>query len=830
MDFNNGVNVSSSQHLETRGKENEDPEMSMQQQRMRKHASLEQLHTFVIPEPSSKKLRVINRGAVAQRNQPRSESGQHPVIINAPVQSLIMNNYGSVAPCLQCPLLAAQLEMREQQQQEMQEELAIKDAVLEPSSNESGPIHERFKVLQRNLGDARKVIEKNNNSITQLNMQVNQHEIDKARCAAKLRDAERGHEREIAALLERLSVSESKQTPPRQFSKEQSDVINSIAIIARDMTDFIEDTAMCNSPDRRNDMVQTFRCATKDLERHGVTVGLSSSIESSRKQNSGEETTLCETNRSSVELFHQHCKGEVLTVSDYTKLILTMKEKGKDLQQQRDKALQKVERLQQELIEARFTTIPGTPSPPPKRRGISSNQNLEICKIQPFQFPPYSTLGCGMVNYGNTCFLNAVMQGLVEIPRFESFVAAACICNKSADRSAPKCVFCIADQVLKLLKGRKVVKAKSFVDLILPAAMGKNFVSGKQQDAGECFSGFIKVLREEAADASDVEAIFWQQTQIVRTCETCQHAQKYVIDKSMMLQVPIEGVTTLAQGIMQQMEFYELLTDFECSICSGIGSNLEKREAKETSMFVTLPPVLIVNLGRIHVDRQDFIKPASNSKESTFKLSKLHNPVDVPQELLLKKADTSTVMYKLHSAVCHIGEEASSGHYVGCRRTSADSFALFDDDKCPQLLSIDELSQFLRRTACLVVYQKVEGVTTREAATSTHEQCFENNGMQKECNSTEVDPLQPRNNITSGDKNTTIDAASNAAVTQEGSVQEAALLGDMIVRNEGGSAEESIEVLLSNQYTHRRSPIAPYSEAEEAAEESQGESIDFSFL
>lgn len=166
---------------------------------------------------------------------------------------------------------------------------------------------------------------------------------------------------------------------------------------------------------------------------------------------------------------------------------------------------------------------------------------------------------------------------------------------------------------------------------------------------------------------------------------------------------------------------------------------------------------------------------------------------------------------------------------MGCRRTSADSFALFDDDKCPQLLSIDELSQFLRRTACLVVYQKVEGVISREAATSTHEECFENNGMQRNKNSTEVDPLQPRSNILSADKNTTIDAASNAAVTQEESVQEAAALGDVIVRNEGGSAEESIEILLSNQYTHCRSPIASCSEAEEAAEESQGESIHFAF-
>lgn len=61
--------------------------------------------------------------------------------------------------------------------------------------------------------------------------------------------------------MERLKISDATRIPAQHFSSQQKAIIDSIAIVARELSHFLE--KMCGSPDRRNEFVRILRTACK---------------------------------------------------------------------------------------------------------------------------------------------------------------------------------------------------------------------------------------------------------------------------------------------------------------------------------------------------------------------------------------------------------------------------------------------------------------------------------------------------------------------------------------------------------------------------------------
>ena len=64
----------------------------------------------------------------------------------------------------------------------------------------------------------------------------------------------------------------------------------------------------------------------------------------------------------------------------------------------------------------------------------------------------------------------------------------------------------------------------------------------------------------------------------------------------------------------------------------------------------------------------------------------------------------STTRYHLSAFICHQGEEATSGHYI-CGVVSDNSVTIYDDDKEPRVMSLDE-AQSLVSSSYIVVYTR----------------------------------------------------------------------------------------------------------------------------
>lgn len=153
--------------------------------------------------------------------------------------------------------------------------------------------------------------------------------------------------------MERLNISEARQTTsPRQSSSQQNGIVSLIAMITKELKSFLEEASMCESPDRRNGLLRTFRTAVKEFEQQGVNVG------GSRRKNRQEQS-----NRADITLCKKQNAGKKLSEEELQQLVTVLKAKGLEVSNKRNAALKKLQQLKQKLAEAQFISIRAT-SPP----------------------------------------------------------------------------------------------------------------------------------------------------------------------------------------------------------------------------------------------------------------------------------------------------------------------------------------------------------------------------------------------------------------------------------------------------------------------------------
>ncbi|OXB81395.1 UNVERIFIED_CONTAM: hypothetical protein H355_001612 [Colinus virginianus] len=320
---------------------------------------------------------------------------------------------------------------------------------------------------------------------------------------------------------------------------------------------------------------------------------------------------------------------------------------------------------------------------------FSSGANASALEkeIGPEQFPVNEHY-FGLVNFGNTCYCNSVLQALYFCRPFRDKVLA----YKSQPRKKENLLTCLADLFHSIATQKKkvgVIPPKKFITRLRKE--NELFDNYMQQDAHEFLNYLLNtiadILQEERKqekqngrlpngnidnennsppDPTWVHEIFQgtltNETRCL-TCETISSKDEDFLD----LSVDVEQNTSITHCLRGFSNTETLCSEYKyyCEECRS------KQEAHKRMKVKKLPMILALHLKRFKY------------MDQLHRYTKLSYRVVFPLELRLFNTSGDATnpdrMYDLVAVVVHCGSGPNRGHYIAIVK-SHDFWLLFDDD------------------------------------------------------------------------------------------------------------------------------------------------------
>ncbi|KAI5819056.1 hypothetical protein BZA77DRAFT_242331 [Pyronema omphalodes] len=323
----------------------------------------------------------------------------------------------------------------------------------------------------------------------------------------------------------------------------------------------------------------------------------------------------------------------------------------------------------------------------------------------------------GLINTGNMCFMNAILQMLVHCGPFYYFLDRISSASaKSFKNETPLLETMIQfmqefrvvtkDSRSKIKPEDQLVRGDSFApeyvyDTIKPLSAFSEMKRGQQQDAEEFLGLWLNALHEETievlkklpaksqtdgvneADGEWLEVGAKNKAAITRTTETTESPISKIFGGVLRSVVNTPG----RPSSVTKESFTPLQLDIQSPdvknvvhaikhLCSVEKIAINDSDAHRTKQFFieTLPPVLILHLKRFQHD-------------STFGAQKISKRIAYPLELEIPKEAlspatkrTTAHKYRLCGVVYHHGSSAQGGHYTcDVLRQDQKSWLRFDD-------------------------------------------------------------------------------------------------------------------------------------------------------
>ncbi|EDV24928.1 uncharacterized protein TRIADDRAFT_50293 [Trichoplax adhaerens] len=268
----------------------------------------------------------------------------------------------------------------------------------------------------------------------------------------------------------------------------------------------------------------------------------------------------------------------------------------------------------------------------------------------------------GLVNFGNTCYCNSVLQALYFCRPFREQVLMYKSNNKKDSLLA-----CLADLFKNISSQRRkigVIAPKKFI-----AKLRKEndlFDNYMQQDAHEFLNYLLNTIADILQAATWVHEIFEGILVNETRCLCCESVS--CKDESFLdLSVDVEENTSITSCLKGFSSTETLRSDqkYYCEQCCG------KQEAEKRMRVKKLPKTLA-----LHLKRFKYV-------EDLHRYTKLSYRVVFPLEIKLfnmsNDATNPDQMYDLFAVVVHCGSGPNRGHYISIVKSHG-FWLLFDDD------------------------------------------------------------------------------------------------------------------------------------------------------
>lgn len=336
----------------------------------------------------------------------------------------------------------------------------------------------------------------------------------------------------------------------------------------------------------------------------------------------------------------------------------------------------------------------------------SINNNLPHCEESPpipikLAWSAADKVGGGLINIGNTCFLNSVLQCLTYCPPLYHFL----------DGHSQKCninAFCMLCEMEKHVK-----KMKSSNGLaIRPSAIhqrlqyiNRSFQFGRQEDAHEflrylidhmwkaCLMNLnlnvkISKIDPKIKETTMINHIFGGYFRSQVMCLTCKYRSN-TFDFFMDFVLDIRNVSSLDKALdkFTQPEILQHDNAYKCAKCQ------KKVSARKRFTVYKAPNVATFQLKRFDSDR--------------IFGGKITKHINYPDEFDLRpymsESNKPPIRYKLSAVLVHVGHTSNSGHYYCFIKNSDNFWYRMDDSNVSQVSRqavLDQQAYVLFYTRC----------------------------------------------------------------------------------------------------------------------------------
>lgn len=270
-------------------------------------------------------------------------------------------------------------------------------------------------------------------------------------------------------------------------------------------------------------------------------------------------------------------------------------------------------------------------------------------------------------NYGNNCYLNACIQGILSSNNFLKELK-----NYSG-----------SDDILLILKSLSSDKYNP--DIINGSTMDihkniykktKLFNFGRQEDSHELLLTLLDIISDLKNNFSNIFTNKYKYTKICNTCKFSSHNE----EKTNIISLSInENHKSLGQCLMSYLDMERI--KYNCDNC-----NTDDHKRGIYSNNISLADTLFIQLKRF-----------DNS------LNKNKTKINFP-----KKIEANNKVYIFRSVIIHLGSSLSSGHYITITYFNKD-WIIFDDDTITIVDNKDLANMFetILYNSYIFVYDKI---------------------------------------------------------------------------------------------------------------------------
>ncbi|KAL1830528.1 hypothetical protein ACET3Z_000179 [Daucus carota] len=320
--------------------------------------------------------------------------------------------------------------------------------------------------------------------------------------------------------------------------------------------------------------------------------------------------------------------------------------------------------------------------------------------VQLFKWERTGTRPCGLLNCGNSCFANVVLQCLACTRPLVAYLL-----EKDHRRECWRNDWCFMCELQShVIRATQTSQPFSPLEILarLPN-MGGNLGYGKQEDAHEfmrfaidtmqsvCLDEFggEKVVPPRAQETTLIQHIFGGQLQSQVKCTKCENVSNQ-FENMMDLTVEMQGDATSLEECLDQFTIMERLHGDNMYKCDGCNDYVL---AWKRLTIRRAPNILTIALKRFQSGR----------------FGKLNKRVSFPETLdlspYMSEADDDGNVYKLYAVVVHVDMLNASyfGHYICYTKDFSGNWYRIDDCKVYKV----EMDEVLSQGAYMLLYSRV---------------------------------------------------------------------------------------------------------------------------
>ncbi|EFN76140.1 ubiquitin carboxyl-terminal hydrolase 36 isoform X2 [Harpegnathos saltator] len=333
-------------------------------------------------------------------------------------------------------------------------------------------------------------------------------------------------------------------------------------------------------------------------------------------------------------------------------------------------------------------------------------------------------VGAGMLNIGNTCYLNSTLQALFHVPALVNWLLSDPHHNSKYEQSdgSTECLTCAVAKTLQFshLKSGGAIKPFHIYNKL--KSICRTMMHGQQEDAHEFLRYLLEgmerayLTRHKATkldsyskETTPINQIFGGYIRTEVKCLQCQHVST-TFQHFQDLLVDIRKANTLDEALNGYFSREQLdNNDYKCEAC--------KRRVPATKQFTLErpPKVLCVQLKRFSVGGGKISRHIGFKQTIDMSRYLWREPGESPKQLT----------YKLMSVVTHMGPSVNCGHYTAIAQVSSGQYYTFDD-ACVRPISLNNV---LSTNAYIMIFEmnsssqnqqtaKVNGTTSAKSVST----------------------------------------------------------------------------------------------------------------